>query len=204
MIAVSLSGQPAILAGVLAAGDPDSFWAKAYPIIPHPAEIIVGTIAFIILYFVMSKKAVPAFEAMYEERTAAIEGGMKEAEEAQAEADALLAEYKAQLANAREEATRIREQARTDAADIAAQVRDKASSDADRIMSTAHKQIDADRSLASTQLQGELGRLATDLASKIVGESLHDNAMQRRVIDRFIGDLEQAAPAETAASKRDA
>lgn len=167
---------------------------ESLPIIPHFAEVIVGFIAFVVLYFVGQKFAVPAFEKMYAERSAAIEGGMREAEEAQAQADAALAQYKAQLATAREEANQIREEARADAAQIAAQVREQANSDADRILSTAHKQIDAERSQAANQLQGDLGRLATDLASRIVGESLTDTALQQRVIDRFLADLETAAP----------
>ncbi len=39
-----------------------SFWEDAYPIIPHPVEIIVGFIAFVILYWVVKTKVVPRFE----------------------------------------------------------------------------------------------------------------------------------------------
>lgn len=194
MLAEPLMVKPIALTGLVTAGDGP--WAKAYPIIPHPGEVVVGLIAFIILYIVMLKVAVPKFEALYEERAAAIEGGMREAEEAQAEADALLAEYKSQLTEAREEAGRIREQARADAAVIAGQVREQANSDAERIIATAHRQVEAERSQATNQLHGELGRLATDLASRIVGESLQDQGLQERVIDRFLAELEQADPAD--------
>ena len=175
---------------VLAAGE--GFWATAYPIIPHPAEFIVGLLAFAILYWLIKTKVVPRFEEMYAERSAAIEGGMQQAEQAQAEAEAALQEYRAQLSEARAEAQRIREDARAEGAAIVAEMRDKASADASRITESAHKQIEAERQQAVVQLRNEVGRLATDLASRIVGESLADDARQSRVVERFLTELEQA------------
>lgn len=177
-------------ATVLAAEE--GFWAEAYPILPHPAELIVGFIAFGILYWIIKTKVVPRFEEVYAERAAAIDGGMKQAEQAQAEAEAALAEYRAQLAEARAEAQRIREDARAEGAAIVAEMREKAAADAARITESAHKQIEAERQQAVVQLRSEVGRLATELASRIVGESLADEARQSRVVDRFLTELEQA------------
>ena len=169
-----------------------SFWEEAYPIIPHPGELIVGLISFAVLVYIFTKKVVPRLEEMYAERTAAIEGGIAQAEQAQAEAEAALTEYKAQLAEARAEASRIREEARAEGASILSELKSKAAADAQRITESAHKQIEAERQQAVVQLRGEVGRLATDLASRIVGESLEDDARQSRVVDRFLADLEQA------------
>ncbi len=168
------------------------FWEEAYPIIPHPGELIVGFISFAILLYIFTKKVVPRLEEMYAERTAAIEGGMAQAEQAQAEAEAALKEYKEQLADARAEASRIREEARSEGAAILAEMKGKAASDAQRITDSAQKQIEAERQQAIVQLRGEVGRLATDLASRIVGESLEDDARQSRVVDRFLTELEEA------------
>lgn len=174
----------------------EGFWAEAYPIIPYPAEFIVGLIAFGILYWIVKSKVVPRFEEVYAQRAASIEGGMKQAEEAQAEAEAALRQYRAQLAEARAEAGRIREEARAEGAAILAEMREKASSDAARITQAAHTQIEAERQQAIVQLRHEVGRLATDLASRIVGESLHDEARQSRVVERFLAELEQADAGE--------
>lgn len=185
--------MPNALTAVLAAAeDGESTWV--YPILPHPGELIVGLIAFGILYWVIAKLVVPRFEETYAERTAAIEGGMQQAEKAQAEAEAALREYTEQLAEARAEGARIREEARTEGAAILAEMRQKAASDAARITDSAQKQIEAERQQAVVQLRSEVGRLATDLASRIVGESLTDDARQQRVIDRFLADLETAEP----------
>jgi F-type H+-transporting ATPase subunit b len=184
--------QFAATAVIAAEAGSGSFWEDAYPIIPHPGELIVGAISFAILLWIFARKVVPRLEQVYSERAAAIEGGMQQAEEAQAEAEAALAEYRAQLSEARAEAARIREDARVEGTAIISEMRDKAVSDARRITESAHKQIEAERQQAVVQLRAEVGRLATDLASRIVGESLEDDARQSRVVDRFLAELEQA------------
>ncbi|HET9654692.1 MAG TPA: F0F1 ATP synthase subunit B [Kineosporiaceae bacterium] len=172
-----------------------SFWETAYPIIPHPGELIFGLIAFAILYWVVATKVVPRLEAIFAERAAAIEGGIKKAEEAQAEASAALDEYRSQLADARAEAARIRQQAQEEGAQIVAELRQRAQDEADRILSSAQQQIQAERQQALVQLRAEVGDLAIQLASRIVGESLESEARASNVVDRFLGELEAAEPA---------
>jgi F-type H+-transporting ATPase subunit b len=110
-------------------------------------------------------------EAMYEERAAAIEGGMQQAEEAQAEARAALEKYNAQLAGARTEANEIRESAREQGASIVAEMRGQAQAEAARITESAKRQVDAERQQA-------------------VGESLKDEVRQNGIVDRFLAELE--------------
>lgn len=163
------------------------------PLIPHVSEIIIGLIVVGILYVLIKKYVVPAFEHAYAERTKAIEGGIAEAESAQKEAQAALEKYTAQLADARHEAARIREEAKEQGAQIVAEMRTQAQSEAERITATARAQVEAERSQALAQLKAEVGTLATDLAGRIVGESLEDEARQRRTVDRFISELEGSA-----------
>jgi F-type H+-transporting ATPase subunit b len=179
---------------VLAAGT--SFWETAYPIIPHPAELIFGLIAIAVLYYVVRSRVVPRLETIFAERTAAIEGGIQKAEQAQAEAAAALQKYNSQLAEARGEAQRIREEARGEGATIIAEMRERAQAEANRITAAAQQQIQAERQQAVVQLRSQVGTLATDLASKIVGESLEDHVRSSRVVERFLAELERAAPAD--------
>ena len=118
-------------------------WPEALPLLPHPAEIIVGLVAFGILYWLYKTKVVPKMEQLYEERAAAIEGGMKQAEEAQAEARVALEKYNAQLAEARSEANEIRESAREQGASIVAEMREQAQAEANRITESAKRQVEA-------------------------------------------------------------
>ncbi len=185
------------LAAVLVAAEEPS--AKT-PVLPHVGELIFGFIAIAILYFVVAKYVVPRLEAIFAERTAAIEGGIQKAEAAQAEASAALQEYQAQLAEARGEAQRIREDARAEGAAIIAEMRERAQSEANRITAAAQQQIQAERQQAVVQLRSEVGRMATDLASRIVGESLEDHVRQSNVVDRFLAELEAGQPATAAVS----
>ena len=190
-----------VLASVKAEG-----WPEALPLLPHPAELIVGLIAFAILYWIYATKVVPKMEAMYEERAAAIEGGMQQAEEAQAEAKAALEKYNAQLAGARTEANEIRETAREQGASIVAEMRGQAQAEAARITESAKRQVDAERQQAVVQLRQEVGTLSTTLAGKIVGESLEDEVRQNGIVDRFLAELEagDVKPEKVAPAGQDA
>ena len=162
------------------------------PLIPHTAEIIVGFIAFALLFLVLKSKVVPMFEKAYEARTNAIEGGMERAEKAQLEAQRALSQYNEQLSKAREEAQTLREEARVQGASIVEELRAKAQEEAARITVAAHASIEAERQQAITSLRNEVGALAVELASKIVGEALDDQARQSRIVDRFLDDLEKS------------
>lgn len=184
-----------VLFSAEAAEGGESFWETAPPVIPHPGELIFGLIAFAILYWVVAKKVVPRLEAIYAERAAAIEGGIKKAERAQAEASAALEEYRSQLADGRAEAARIRQQAQEEGAQIVAELRRRAQEESDRILAAAQQQIQAERQQAMVQLRAEVGDLAVRLASQIVGEALETEARQSGVVDRFLDSLEAAEPA---------
>jgi F-type H+-transporting ATPase subunit b len=162
------------------------------PLIPHTAEIIVGFVAFTLLFLVLKSKVVPMFEKAYEARTQAIEGGMERAEKAQLEAQRALSQYNEQLSKAREEAQTLREEARVQGASIVEELRAKAQEEAARITTAAHASIEAERQQAITSLRNEVGALAVELASKIVGEALDDQARQSRIVDRFLDDLEKS------------
>jgi F-type H+-transporting ATPase subunit b len=160
------------------------------PIMPLIPELILGTIAFAIVCFVLMKFVFPRMEETFRARVDAIEGGIKRAEEAQAEANSLLEQYRAQLAEARTEAARIRDEARADAEGIRQDVLAKAREESDRIIAAGREQLAAQRESIVRDLRSEVGTLAVDLASKIVGESLADEARSRGTVDRFITDLD--------------
>ncbi|HET7475759.1 MAG TPA: F0F1 ATP synthase subunit B [Dermatophilaceae bacterium] len=178
------------MTGVVLAAAAEGGEGAKLPILPHNAELIFGVVAFAILYVIVSRRVVPALEKAYAERTAAIEGGMNKAEDAQREAQATLEQYRAQLADARTEANRLREEAREQGAAIVAEMRTHAQTEAARITEAAHKQIEAERQQALVSLRSEVGRLSTDLASRIVGESLHEETRQKGIVDRFLAELE--------------
>lgn len=166
--------------------------AEVNPLVPAWVEVGLSLVVFLILLWLIAKFVVPNFEATFQARTEAIEGGLKAAETKQAEVDAKLAQLDAQLAEARHEAARIREEAREQGAAITAEMREQAQAEAARIVEHAHVQIEAERQQAVSALRAEVGSLATELAGRIVGEALDDEARQSRVVERFLADLESS------------
>ncbi len=166
--------------------------AAQSPLLPKPAELIVGAIAFGLLFLVLRKFVTPMFEKAFAARTEAIQGGIEKAERAQLEAARALESYTAQLADARGEAAKIREEARVQGAAIIEDLRAQAQEEAARISAAAHSSIEAEREKAISSLRAEVGTLAVDLASKIVGEALEDQVRQSRIVDRFLEDLEKS------------
>lgn len=162
------------------------------PLIPHTAEIVVGFVAFTLLFLILRAKVVPMFEKAFAARTEAIQGGIERAEKAQLEAQRALVQYNEQLSNAREESQSMREEARAQGVAIIEELRTKAQEEAVRITSSAHASIEVARQQAIASLRNEVGTLAIELASKIVGEALDDQARQSRIVDRFLDDLEKS------------
>jgi F-type H+-transporting ATPase subunit b len=154
-------------------------------------EVILGAVGFIVLLVVLGKFVWPQFEKAYAARTAAIEGGIEKAESAQRDAQAALEQYQQQLAGAREEAAKIREDARTQAQAIRDDMLAQAHAEADRISAAGRAQLEAQRQQIVAELRSELGRSSVDLAGRIVSESLTDDERANRTVERFLAELER-------------
>jgi F-type H+-transporting ATPase subunit b len=170
--------------------------ANHNPLLPHTADLVWGALCFAVLLVFFWVKVLPAVKKTLDARAEVIEGGIKKAENAQAEAAAALDEYNNQLAEARAEAGRIREQARVDGTKILNELKEQASAEAARITASALTQIEAERQSALVSLRSEVGSLAIDLASGVIGESLSDDAKASAIVDRFLSELEASEKAQ--------
>lgn len=158
--------------------------------LPAAYDVIWSSVVIVIIAAVFYKLILPRMNAVLDERASLIEGGIEKAEAAQKQADDALAQQQQLLAEARSDAAQVREEARAEGNAIVQDLKVKANEEASRIAETARRQIEAERQSASVALRTEVGSLATELASKIVGESLEDSARQSRVVDRFLDELE--------------
>ncbi|HEY8372383.1 MAG TPA: F0F1 ATP synthase subunit B [Pseudonocardiaceae bacterium] len=166
------------------------------PLLPATYDIVWSLVSLVIIGLVFWKKVLPAFQKVLAERTEKIEGGIARAEAAQAEAERALEQYRAQLAEARAEAARIRDDARAEGQRIIEEMRAQAQAEAERIVAQGQAQLAAQRAQIVAELRGDLGRMAVELAGRVVGESLEDEARRRGTVDRFLDELEAtSAPA---------
>src|SRR3954452_13027451 len=155
----------------------DILAAEAHnPLIPPLSEIVIGLITFGILLVVLIKFVLPQMEKTFVARREAIEGGIERAEAMQAQAKAALDQYRAQLAEARTEAAQIRDQARAEGQQILEELRAQAQQESARIMARGEEQLATARQQVLNELRGEIGALAVELAGRVVGESLEDQA----------------------------
>src|SRR3954470_3222113 len=163
------------------------------PLIPAWGEIIIGLITFAIVFVVFAKYVAPRFEQVFRARREAIEGGIERAEAMQAEAKAALEQYRAQLADARNEAAQIRDQARAEGQQILEELRTQAQEESARIVARGNEQLASQRQQVINELRGQIGTLAVQLASQVVGESLAEDARRRGTVDRFLAELDDMA-----------
>jgi F-type H+-transporting ATPase subunit b len=169
--------------------------ATKNPLIPEIYDIFWSAVCFVILLALFWKLVLPRMRKMLDERSAAIEGNIAKADEAQRQAEAALEQYTAQLAEARQEAGKIRESAREDGKQIVAEARNQATIEAQRVTVSAQAQIEAERQAALVSLRSEVGTLAIDLAGNVIGETLADDARATAIVDRFLADLEASEKA---------
>jgi F-type H+-transporting ATPase subunit b len=164
------------------------------------ATFLVELAAFALLFFLLAKYVIPPINRAMERRQEAIRTQFNDLEKARADANAAEEEFKAQIADARHEAARIREEAREQGAQIIAEMRQQGETEKARIIENGHAQIVAERQQAVASLRAEVGTLATTLAGRIVGESLEDDDRSSRVVDRFLADLDTLETAKAARS----
>ena len=173
------------------------------PILPAVNELIWGTIAFFILLFVMYRTVWPSVDKAFKDRRANIEGKLEKAEKDREEAEQLLEQYRRRLRDAEDETQRILEEARANADRVRRELLAKAETDAGRELDRARQAIRAERDQAIRQLRNEVGTLAVELATRVVGDSL-DRDRQLRLVDEYIENLGDQAQAGALTGRREA
>ena len=169
--------------------------AEHNPLLPAMYDIVWSAVCFVIIAIVIVAVAIPRLNKVFDARSAAIEGNIEKADEAQRQAEAALAEYTQQLADARREAGEIREGARVDGKKIVDEARATAQAEAERISVSAQTQIEAERQAAMISLRQDVGSIALDLAGNVIGETMNEDAKAQAVVDRFIAELEASEKA---------
>jgi F-type H+-transporting ATPase subunit b len=172
------------------------------PILPN-ATFIAEVFAFAILLWIFNKYALPPLKRAMTERQDHIEKQISDADAARDRLEKAEAEYKQQLEQTKADASRIREEARAEGRAIIEELREKAQEEVDRVRKRGEEQLETERDRVVAALRGELGALAVELAGRIVGESLDDDDRQRRIVDRFIDELEQRGENQDDAGRRE-
>jgi len=179
-----------MLATLLAAAADTTNVQSKNPILPAGNEIVWGLVSFLALFAIMYFLAFPAVKKAMEARTERIRQSLDAAEKAKSEAEAVLDDYQRQLADAKNEANRIIEEARQTADQLRRDLIAKAEADAAEIRQRATADIDAAKERALAELRGQLTALAIELAEKVVERNL-DHQTNVALVESYITQVSQ-------------
>jgi len=161
---------------------------EAKDLYPHANELIVGAIAFAILFFFIWKWALPRLNQVLEQRRVKIQGDLEGAEQAKSEAQRILGRYEEQLKDARSEAGKIIEESRKTAEQMRKDLLAKAEDESRQVVARAQEEIRAERDRAFEQLRAQVGTLSVELASRVLGANL-DAKAQERLVNEYIDEV---------------
>lgn len=166
---------------------------------PHLNELIVGAIAFAIVFFFMWKWVLPRVNQMLEDRRRRIQADLEKADQTRREAEQILARYEEQLRDARGEANRIIEEARKTAESMRKDMLAKAEEEARQVVGRAQQEIRSERDRTFEELRRDVAELTVDLASRVIGQAL-DRRRHGKLVDEYIAELSKSGNGEVGAA----
>ncbi len=147
-------------------------------------------IAFLGLYFILSKYAWPFIIKSMDERAELIDNGVAYAQEAKqhldnakAEADKLVAEARGQQADILRDATKMRNQIIEDA-------RGEAAVEAKKVAEAAQLSIEQSRRESEKQLRQEVSEIALQIAEKVLRSRISDDKAQQELVEKYLNEVE--------------
>jgi F-type H+-transporting ATPase subunit b len=155
---------------------------------PHWEELVVGALAFAVLFFFVWKWVLPRLGKLLDERREKIQGELERAEGTRRSAERELEQYRQQLAQAREESNKIIEEARRSAEQVRSDIQARAEREAAATVAKAQDEIRAERDRVFQELRTEVAEISVELAERVVGESLDAKAHQR-LIDEYLDQV---------------
>ena len=170
------------------ADDPEACQEAPNPILPATNELVWGSISFAALLFLLYKFGYPQVRQMMDNRTERIRSDLQTADAAKGEAEQVLAEYRAQLNDARSEAGRIIEEARQAADRIKRDQESRLQAELAELRARAVADIESAKAQAVSDLRGEVAQLAIRAAETVVQHNL-DEATQTQLIEDYINQV---------------
>ncbi len=157
-------------------------------ILPQFPEVIVSLISFLVLFGVLAKFAFPAINKMLDDRAAKIKDSLEKAEQTRVEAERLLEDYKTQMAEARQEASRVIEQGRKVAETVKAEIVAQANVEREGLLARAREEIEGEKKAAMAELQASVADLSVGVAGRILGTTM-TKADHAALIDKYLAEV---------------
>jgi F-type H+-transporting ATPase subunit b len=160
------------------------------------SEVIVTSLASIIVFALLWWKGAPAARTALAKRTDSIAAELSDAEKARTDGEAKLVEVRQRIADAEDERQRILVEARQTAEALKQQILARAEADAEALKTRAAADTESAKTQAIADLQAEAAALALGAAEAVVARNL-DAQTQAGLIDGYIEQLGAAPAAES-------
>lgn len=145
-------------------------------------------VVFGILVFLLGKFAWGPILSAVQARESGIQTAIDEANAANEQAVKLLAEHKAQLADARRQANELIAEGKAAGESVRKEIEEKARTEAQHMVDRARTEIERERDAALDTLRKESVELALAAASRLMQENL-DQAKDRQLVERYLSEL---------------
>lgn len=155
------------------------------------AVLISETFAFLVILFVIYRYIWPILSGMAKKQQDAIQQKVEDSERAQRDLEQAQLRLESALAEAREEAAKIRDSARADAERLREELREQAELEVERIRQRGEGQLVAERAQMVRRLRAEIGGLLIELAERIIVETLSEDDRKRSTVDHFLDELDE-------------
>jgi F-type H+-transporting ATPase subunit b len=153
--------------------------------------IVVEVLAFLLILYILKRYVWPPLSKAMTDRQEMIRQQVVDSDEASRRLREAEERYESALAEARNEAARIRDDARADAQAIREEMREQATAEVERIRVRGAEQLASQREQAVRQLRAEIGGLSMQLAERLIGQSLAGDTNRTATVDRFLAELDR-------------
>ncbi len=158
---------------------------------PNPGVMVWTLIIFVLLFTVLAKFAFKPLFAAVEAREKALEDAIAAAQRDRAESEALLAQQRTQLEQARNEAQQIIAESRATAEKMRGDLIAQTKQQQEEMIENARRAIEGEKAAAIADLRKEAVDLAIAGASRVISQNL-DSAGNRQIVESFLASLDGA------------
>ncbi len=162
------------------------------------ATFFVELVLFLVLFAVVARYIVPPLSKAMQERDEMVRKAARDRDEATKQLRQAEERYQSELSDARVEAARVRDEARAEAQKIRDEMKEKADQEVAKLRERGEQQLTEQRTEAMRQLRGDIGGLSSQLAERVVGRRLPDDAQRQSTVDRFLADLDEHSETSSA------
>ncbi len=163
--------------------------SDSWLITPNVGLMIWTFVVFGISLYILVKAVFPRIRAALDERRASIDESIDAAERTRSEADALLAEYRERLKEARVQSEEILQRARQTADSHEHEARERAQEILAEAAKKAARDIDAATKRALDDIRREVADLTIMATEKVVRKTLNE-ADQRRLVEEALSEID--------------